>query len=103
MAEGYGGLRAVGVGRPGELAIPEPTEERHVRAGSGSRGRGEQLRGGKSPRRSRGLIPGRRGRSRGRVDHPEQAVALVVRTRLEEQRAGGSGNTAVSELAPPEP
>src|SRR5439155_15955603 len=62
MAEGYGGLRAVGVGRPGELAIPEPTEERHVRAGSGSRGRGEQLRGGKSPRRRRGLIPGRRGR-----------------------------------------
>ena len=31
MEEGYGGLRTVGVGRPGELAIPEPTEERPIR------------------------------------------------------------------------
>src|SRR5439155_15279852 len=44
-----------------------------------------------------------RPRSRGRVDHPEQAVALVVRTRREEQRVGGSGNAAGSELEGPEP
>src|SRR6266487_2090117 len=37
MAEGYGGLTAIGVGRPGELGIPEPTEERPVRDGSACR------------------------------------------------------------------
>src|SRR6478735_6259711 len=43
MVSGYGGLPAVAVGRPGELPIPAPTEERM------------------SPRRRRGLIPGNRG------------------------------------------